>query len=97
MSITKTFKDLIVWNKAKDLAVVIYKLTEGFPKTEEYGLTNQMRRAAISISSNIAVRPTIMDLRICLRCWAEFALTNDGPSPSSVPHPSEDLVDHGPN
>ena len=54
MSNTKTFKDLIVWQKAKQLAVVIYKLTEAFPREELYGLTSQMRRAAISISSNIA-------------------------------------------
>lgn len=51
---TTTFKDLIVWQKSRDLAVVIYKISEGFPKSEAYGLTNQMRRAAISISSNIA-------------------------------------------
>lgn len=51
---TKSFKDLIVWQKARDLAVVIYKLTEQFPKSELYGLTSQMRRAVISISSNIA-------------------------------------------
>jgi four helix bundle protein len=54
MSITKSFKDLIVWQKSRDLAIIIYKLTEYFPKSELYGLTNQMRRAAISISSNIA-------------------------------------------
>lgn len=54
MSNTKSFKDLIVWQKARDLAVVIYKLTEQFPKSELYGLTSQMRRAVISISSNIA-------------------------------------------
>ena len=51
---TKSFKDLIVWQKARDLAVAVYKLTENFPKSELYGLTSQMRRAAISISSNIA-------------------------------------------
>ncbi len=51
---TKTFKDLIVWQKSKELAVEIYKLTEEFPKSELYGLTSQMRRAVISISSNIA-------------------------------------------
>lgn len=51
---TKTFKELIVWQKARDLAVETYKLTENFPKSELYGLTNQMRRAAVSISSNIA-------------------------------------------
>jgi four helix bundle protein len=54
MSNTKSFKDLIVWQKARDLAVSVYKLTEHFPKSELYGLTNQMRRAVISISSNIA-------------------------------------------
>ncbi len=51
---TKSFKDLIVWQKSRDLAVIIYKLTEYFPKSELYGLTSQMRRAVISISSNIA-------------------------------------------
>ena len=54
MSITKTLKDLIVWQKSRDLAVAIYKLIEKFPKSEIYGLTSQMRRAVISISSNIA-------------------------------------------
>ena len=51
---TKSFKELLVWQKARDLAVLIYKLTDNFPKSELYGLTNQMRRAAVSISSNIA-------------------------------------------
>ena len=51
---TKSFKDLIVWQKSRDLAVVIYQLTDNFPKSELYSLTNQMRRAAVSISSNIA-------------------------------------------
>lgn len=54
MSITKSFKELIVWQKAKQVAVLLYKATEKFPKTEQYGLTSQMRRAAVSISSNIA-------------------------------------------
>jgi len=51
---TKSFKDLIVWQKSRDLAVVIYKLTDQFSRSELYGLTSQMRRAVISISSNIA-------------------------------------------
>jgi len=51
---TQSFKDLIVWQKSRDLAVKVYKVTENFPKSELYGLTSQMRRAAISISSNIA-------------------------------------------
>ena len=52
--VTKSFKDLIVWQKSRDLAVKVYKLTENFPRSELYGLTSQMRRAVISISSNIA-------------------------------------------
>jgi four helix bundle protein len=54
MTKINSFKDLIVWQKAKQLAVEIYKLAEDFPKAELYGLTSQMRRCAISISSNIA-------------------------------------------
>ncbi len=54
MSNTKSFKELIVWQKSRDLAVAIYRLTENFPKSELYRLTSQMRRAVISISSNIA-------------------------------------------
>lgn len=51
---TKSFRDLIVWQKSRDLAVIVYGLTNNFPKSELYGLTSQMRRAVISISSNIA-------------------------------------------
>ena len=51
---TQSFRDLIVWQKSRDLTVEIYRITEYFPKSELYGLTSQMRRAVISISSNIA-------------------------------------------
>ena len=50
----KTFKDLIVWQKAHQFVLAVYRLTRGFPKEEIYGLTQQFRRAAISIASNIA-------------------------------------------
>jgi len=50
----KSHRDLIVWRKAMDLVVLVYKATEGFPKHELYGLTNQIRRAASSIPANIA-------------------------------------------
>jgi four helix bundle protein len=50
----KTFKDLVVWQKAHRLVLAIYSLTGSFPKSEIYCLTNQMRRAAISIPANIA-------------------------------------------
>ena len=49
-----TYKDLIVWQKAIDLTVAVYELTEKFPKEEIYGLTSQMQRAAVSIPANIA-------------------------------------------
>ena len=49
-----SYRDLIVWQKSMDLIVAIYKLTEYLPKSEIYGLTFQMRRAAVSIPSNIA-------------------------------------------
>jgi four helix bundle protein len=49
-----SYKDLVVWKKAMELVVRIYELTEKFPSSELYGLTSQMRRAAISIPSNIA-------------------------------------------
>ena len=50
----KSHRDLIVWRKAMDLVVLVYKATEGFPKHELYGLTNQIRRAASSVPANIA-------------------------------------------
>lgn len=51
---TKSFKELIVWQKAKAVAMEIYSETAKLPKLENYGLVSQMQRAAISISSNIA-------------------------------------------
>jgi four helix bundle protein len=51
---TTSYRDLIVWQKAINLVITIYKLTTKFPKTEKYGLISQMRRCAISIPSNIA-------------------------------------------
>jgi four helix bundle protein len=48
------FKSLDVWREAKSLVLIIYKITETFPKHELFGLTNQMRRSAVSIPSNIA-------------------------------------------
>lgn len=48
------YKDLNSWQKAMDLTTEIYRLTKKLPKDELYGLTNQMRRAAVSIPSNIA-------------------------------------------
>lgn len=49
-----SYKDLIVWQKSIDLVTEIYKITELFPESELYGIVSQMRRAAVSIPSNIA-------------------------------------------
>src|SRR3989338_10859701 len=54
MPITNSYRDLIVWQKSIELVTEIYKITRKFPKEEIYGLTSQMRRCAVSISSNIA-------------------------------------------
>src|SRR5688572_716960 len=51
---SKNYRDLIVWQKAMDLVVEVYRLTSGFPPTERYGLISQMQRCAASIPSNIA-------------------------------------------
>ncbi len=50
----KGYQDLIVWQKSKDLAKKIYSATANFPKSELYGLTNQLRRASISVPANLA-------------------------------------------
>jgi len=50
----KTFKDLIVWQKAHRFVLSVYRITSKFPKEEMYGLTSQFRRAAVSIPANIA-------------------------------------------
>jgi len=50
----KTFQDLVVWRKAHEFVLAVYKFTQGFPREETYGLRIQMRRAAVSIAANIA-------------------------------------------
>jgi four helix bundle protein len=50
----RTFQDLLVWQRAHDFVLGIYALTPGLPKQETYGLSQQMRRAAVSIPANIA-------------------------------------------
>ncbi len=57
----QSFRDLLVWQKAMAMVTDVYRATKGFPKEERYGLTSQIRRAAVSIPSNIAegqARPT---------------------------------------
>lgn len=54
MALKLAHKDLDVWKYAKQLVVEIYRITQSFPKEELFGLTNQLRRAAVSIVSNIA-------------------------------------------
>ena len=50
----RTYRDLLAWQRAMDMVVAVYKCTRKFPKEELYALTNQIRRAAVSVPSNIA-------------------------------------------
>ena len=50
----KQFTDLIAWQEAHKLVLIVYRLTKGFPREEVFGLSSQMQRAVISITSNIA-------------------------------------------
>ena len=54
MAAVESFRELVVWQRAVELSVAVYKLTAAFPKDEMYGLTSQIRRASVSIASNIA-------------------------------------------
>jgi hypothetical protein len=67
----RTFQDLIVWQKAHRFALDIYRLTEDFPKTEVYGLTSQLRRAAVSVPANIA-QGSLEECRYYLILSADF-------------------------
>jgi four helix bundle protein len=51
---SQSYRDLIVWKKSIELCVYVYELCTNFPKSELYGITNQMKRASVSIPSNIA-------------------------------------------
>ncbi len=50
----KSYKELIVWQKSIDLVSLIYNISKGFPEDEKFGLTSQIRRASVSVPSNIA-------------------------------------------
>lgn len=54
MGTIKSYRDLIIWQKSVDLVTKVYAVTAKFPSSEVYGLTNQLRRCAVSVPSNIA-------------------------------------------
>jgi len=74
----QSFRDLVVWQKAMDMAAQVYSLSERFPRSELFGFTAQLRRAALSVPSNIAEgkgiggRGYIRHLRIALGSEAEL-------------------------
>ena len=51
---TRSFENIVAWQKAHELVVFVYRVTENYPKTESFGLVSQFRRAAVSIPANIA-------------------------------------------
>ncbi|MFH1142426.1 MAG: four helix bundle protein [Candidatus Uhrbacteria bacterium] len=67
---TKPYQKLVAWQKAHLLVKMIYKVTEGFPKEEQFGLISQLRRAAVSIPTNIvegSLRGSKLDFKRFLR------------------------------
>ena len=54
MASSRSFKDLLVWQRSMELVKEVYKITRKFPRSEEFALSSQLRRAAVSIPSNIA-------------------------------------------
>jgi four helix bundle protein len=74
----QSFRDLLVWQKAMTLAESVYSTTAGLPRSETYGLSSQLRRASVSIASNIAEgkaiggRGYLRHLRIALGSEAEL-------------------------
>ena len=52
--VVKGYRDLLVWQRAMDLVVEVYRLSDTFPRDERYGLVQQMRQAAVSVPSNVA-------------------------------------------
>src|SRR5882762_9854107 len=70
----KGFRDLRVWQGGMELVEEVYRLTRGFPREELYGLTNQLRRAAVSIPSNIAEGQT----RSHIKEFLQFLSTAQG-------------------
>ena len=80
MASIDTFRDLVVWQRGRQLAVNVYRMTEAMPRSETFGLRDQMRRAAVSVPSNIAegyARRTtpeyLRSLRIASGSLAELA------------------------
>jgi hypothetical protein len=63
MGAYQSFDEMPVWQKAHKLAVEVFHVSEGFPRKEDYGLTSQLRRAALSIPANIAACPELVEGR----------------------------------
>jgi four helix bundle protein len=80
-----SFRDLSVWQKSMDLSVATYRKTEVFPKSELFGLTSQMRRASVSIPSNIAEGKAIGGQRYRRHLKYACRLTLGGRSLSVLP------------
>jgi four helix bundle protein len=70
----ESHRDLVVWKKSMALVTAVYAATRGFPRDESYGLTNQIRRAAVSVPSNIAEGKG----RISKREYLQFLSTSRG-------------------
>jgi four helix bundle protein len=63
----QSYRDLLVWSKAMELVVEVYRITGRFPKHETYGLANQMQRAAVSVPANVAEGSELKKTKAYLR------------------------------
>src|SRR5256885_15863073 len=100
MSEIKTYRDLIAWQKAMELVKTVYRVTEKMPESERFGLTIQMRRAAVSIPSNIAegyARQTTADyvkfLRMARGSLAELSTQAELAVGMTMLSPNQQLTD----
>jgi four helix bundle protein len=69
MKLKHNFKNLKVWQKAVELAVLVYEVTKSFPTEEKFGITSQMRRSSVSTSSNIAEGSARNSSKAFCNCW----------------------------
>ncbi len=74
-----TYKDLHAWQVGMDTVTLTYELTADFPASERFGLVSQMRRAAVSIPSNVAEGKGVMQPRWTLRCPANVQCLSPSP------------------
>jgi len=78
MSQVASYRDLVVWQKAMLLTEEVYRLSEGFPSREQYGITSQLRRATVSVAANLAEGHSRNEERLRSLCQHFQGVTSRG-------------------